>query len=109
MRGQTMETNISELKLKHIAKKYLSFFTSYSFLNFPSIKSYSLNFNLNFLSHVELAFQSLSSPLKLIINNDFFYQDYPGWWKKIYTWSEYQSLKRKAIKTFMENYYAINN
>lgn len=61
----------------------------------------------SFLSAVELAYSSLSAPLKRIINNDFFYQDYPGWWKLIYKKNNYQRLKAIAVNNFLEIFYEI--
>ena len=105
-----MEQTILELKIRHIAKKYLS----HNFYSYPSQKAQSHILRFDFIFHssfqrkVELAFNSLSSPLKIIINNEFFYQDYPGWWKKKYSKKKYQKLKRKACTLFLEVFYEVS-
>ncbi len=86
-----------EAKLKKIARIYLS---SQSH-NHP----YQIHKHAKNLKHkVERAYSLLAAPLKLIINNDFFYQDYPGWWMDIYPESTYQLLRKIAIYQFMEAY-----
>ena len=44
---------------------------------------------------------------KEFINNDFFYQDYPGWWKLTYKKSNYMKLRNDAINKFLEVFYEI--
>lgn len=97
-----MEKLINEQLLKKIANKYLSLVCLYPngiYLN------QSLNPTYQFYNKVELAYSLLPSPLKSIINNDFFYQDYPGWWKSLYRKRAYQKLKRKAVDLFLEAFY----
>ena len=54
---------------------------------------------------VEVAFMKLNEDEKLVINNDYFYNDYFGWWKYYYTERQYLQLKKKAEKNFLRNYY----
>ena len=104
-----METNVIEQKLKHIAYQYLRS-QNYLLSNPQPIKrNYSLIFKSYFVQKVETAYSSLSSSLQMIINNDFFYQDYPGWWKGKYTAKQYRRLKKKAMNQFMEAYYETIN
>lgn len=92
-----------EQKLQKIAKLYMVSIEhacrETSFLKNKRLSS--------FQSAVELAYASLSAPLQKIINNDFFYQDYPGWWKLIYKKNNYQRLKAIAINDFLEVFYEI--
>ena len=92
-----------EQKIHSIAKVYLSLFLERKFITHIS----SRNTFHSFQSSVEFAYESLSAPLKRIINNDFFYQDYPGWWKLLYKKTDYEKLKRQAINKFLEVFYAI--
>ena len=91
-------------KIKMIAKTYLTF--NSVLLHTPL--SHNPSKIQNFCFKVETAYLSLSAPLKRIINNDFFYQEYPGWWKLLYSKNKYLKLRDKAIKEFMEIYYEIN-
>lgn len=105
-----MENTLNELKLKHIANKYFNYHSIASNTPHAHITFLSNNvFGLSFCNRVELAYSSLTSPLKVLINNDFFYQAYPGWWKSIYTKRQYNRLKRKAVIRFMEAFYEICN
>lgn len=92
-----------EQKLASIAKIYL-----YSISNQYPYSSITKSQKIEmFKSSVELAYQSLDVPLKKIINNDFFYQEYPGWWKLLYSKSSYQKLRLLAINKFLEVFYEL--
>lgn len=101
-----METQNLTRKLRIIASTYLSIIHLKE--NSFSSSTHSLNSYSRFCVCVELAYMSLSAPLRRIINNDFFYQDYPGWWKLSYRKHQYLKLRELAIKKFMEAYYEIN-
>ena len=98
-----MNRKRNEQKLKNIAKVYLLCVSKDSYY-LPYIENKKI---ASFQSAVELAYCSLTAPLQKIINNDFFYQDYPGWWKSIYKKNNYQKLKNSAIKKFLEVFYEI--
>ena len=102
-----MDNLITEKKIKHIATKYLCIF--HNFYSNPTSNSLYSHFNITFLAKVEVAFSSLSSPLKLIINNDFFYQAYPGWWRNKYSKKKYKRLKTQAMNMFLEVFYENDN
>lgn len=95
-------------KLKVIAQTYLSLIRVIKNLGMLPSYTQSLNAYCGFCANVEIAFLSLPTPLKRIINNDFFYQDYPGWWKLSYSKHQYLKLREQAIRKFMEAYNEIN-
>ena len=98
-----MTSKRKEQQLKQIARLYLL-----SLSNQSQIKIHRITPNLiSFQNAVEVAYASLSAPLKLIINNDFFFQDYPGWWKPSYKRIHYRRLKNHAINDFLEAYHEI--
>lgn len=92
-----------ELKIQNIAKLYIHSITK------TKQRTFKRKYNeiSSFLSAVEIAYSSLSAPLQRIINNDFFYQDYPGWWKLTYKKNNYQKLKATAVSKFLELFYEI--
>ena len=98
-----MSSHKKELKIKKIARLYLASISKEN----RYLPTFQTNNACSFLSAVEIAYASLSAPLKEIINNDFFYQDYPGWWKCLYKRSSYLKLKNRAMKNFLEAFYAI--
>lgn len=100
-----MEMLVIELKLKHIAKQYLDVAKLQITRSGDYLSSYSIRLKLFFCERVETAYDSLPPSLKIIINNDFFYQDYPGWWKSSYSKKQYHKLKRKAVNLFLEVFY----
>ena len=55
-----------------------------------------------YIIRVENAFESLTDIEKEFINNDFFYQTYPNWWKKYYTRSKYYLIKKRSMQAFLE-------
>ena len=58
-----------------------------------------------FIHRVEDAYAKLDPLEQLIVNNDFFYEDYPGWWIDVFSKNSYLYLKRKAITHFLETFY----
>lgn len=95
--------NYQETKLKTIAKNYILSKTSRFSHSHPHPQ-----FFYNYISRVEKAYSFLADPLKVIINNDFFYQDYPWWWKSLYSEKTYLLLRQIAIYQFMEAYEELN-
>ncbi len=103
-----MERKKLEEKLISLSKNYLSI--QKAFLT-RTISNRYLDFSnpfIQFCFTVEQAFYSLSSPLQKIINNEFFYQAYKGWWKEIYSEKHFRKLRKLAIYKFMEAYYDKN-
>ena len=99
-----METKKLELKLRQISKNYLSI--QKAFLTHTISNNYINLSNpfFQFCVDVDNAFNSLTPPLRKIINNEFFYQDYPNWWKSIYSSRHFKVLRKLAIYKFMEAY-----
>lgn len=96
----------SEKKITLLSKQYLSIQKSFS-LNVISNKYLDFtNPFVQFCFDIEQIFYSLPTPLRTIINNEFFYQSYKGWWKKIYSHKHFKTLRKIAIYKFMEAYYA---
>ena len=62
-----------------------------------SIDDYKL-----YVVRVRRAFNRLASVEQKCINNDFFYQDYPNWWKKKYSRSSYYRLRKRSMINFKE-------
>ena len=60
----------------------------------------------SYIMRVKYAYNKLDLIDKRIINNDFFFQEYPGWWVDIYSKSTYYRLRSRSIKNFLE---AFNN
>ena len=99
-----METQNLTLKIQTIASTYLSLSRIMQKEQTSLFSTHPFNIYSQFCASVELAFLSLPAPLKRIINNDFFYQDYPGWWKLSYNKRKYLRLRELAIKKFLEAY-----
>ena len=55
-----------------------------------------------FINKVKNAYYQLDDLEKIFINNDFFYEEYPNWWKPIYSKSTYYRLKKRSMKRFKE-------
>ena len=55
-----------------------------------------------FVNRVRKAYYQLDDLEKVFINNDFFYEEYPNWWKSIYSKSTYYRLKKRSMKRFKE-------
>lgn len=56
------------------------------------------------LERIENSYQNLESFERMIINNDFFYNDYAGWWQNYCSRNEYIKRRRRAINQFLRNF-----
>ena len=63
------------------------------------------NLHDSFVNRVEGTYLKLDPLEQLVINNDFFYEDYPGWWEDIFSSKTYTYLRRKSIIHFLEVFY----
>ena len=63
---------------------------------------------VKYFSDVEEAFSKLTKEYQRIINNEYFYEAYRGWWTKLYKPSLFKRLKRDATKRFVEVFYEIH-
>ena len=59
----------------------------------------------HFVHRVEEAYSGLNPIEQLFINNDFFYEDYPDWWKELYSKSQYTRYMKRAIVHFLRLFY----
>lgn len=55
-----------------------------------------------YISKVKKAFQHLNEDEQSFINNEYFYEAPPYWWKKNYTLQTYNQIKQTAIEHFLE-------
>lgn len=89
-------------QIKEIAKQYFSY---KRILDDNSYQNDSeLEICTSYIKKVNDAYEKLDGLDKKIINNDFFYEDYPFWWRRIYTPSTYYRLKNRSMKKFIELY-----
>lgn len=57
------------------------------------------------IKKVESTYERLNPIEQLFINNDFFYEEYPMWWKDIYSKGHYLMIKKRAIIHFLRIFY----
>lgn len=60
-----------------------------------------------YLSKVLRAFETLSERERNLINNEFFFQSYQGWWKTVYTATSFYRYKKIAMLRFLEAFYHV--
>ena len=103
---QTMQLDFKSLtkKIETIAKE---FFASKSKINSKGgILDPSLidddDPSAKYIEKVNTSYRSLNEAEQTIINNDFFYQGYPMWWKYSYKRSTYYRHKNIAMAHFLE-------
>lgn len=60
-----------------------------------------------YLTKVISAFEALNERERKIINNEFFFQGYDGWWKSIYSTSSFYRYKKQAMLRFLEVFYRV--
>lgn len=58
-----------------------------------------------YVARVEESYKLLEDNYKLIINNDFFFQNsYPFWWEEYFAKSTYYRTKKAAMRKFLRNF-----
>ena len=57
---------------------------------------------ISYVAKVRYAFHSLSDIEQVFINNEFFYEAYPEWWKPVYTRSTFYRIRNKSMRHFKE-------
>ncbi len=55
-----------------------------------------------FIKRVKDAYSKLDMLEQNFINNEFFYQDYPDWWRKKYSKTTFYRIKKQSMKDFLE-------
>lgn len=55
-----------------------------------------------YIQIIESSYSHLSKLDQMIINNEFFYGDYPDWWRPYFTSPLFSKLKMEAMKKFVE-------
>ena len=58
-----------------------------------------------FIHRVEEAYNGLNPIEQLFINNDFFYEEYPDWWKELYSKTQYTRFMKRSIIHFLRLFY----
>ena len=59
----------------------------------------------SFINRVEEAYGNLNPIEQLFINNDFFYEEYPDWWKELYSKTQYTRYMKRSIIHFLRLFY----
>ena len=103
-----MKASKIELIIKEIASIY---FTALAQIRKEMISSGEEDYYSPFVKYyhdVEEAFSRLDKEKKTIVNNEYFYQSYNGWWINKYKPRVFNKLKKAAIKEFVEAFYEIH-
>ncbi len=96
-------TNLSE-EMCEIARNYFAaerMLRTHVF-GFSSGTNEEINAFKNYVKRVRDTYDSLEDIDKEIINNDFFFEDYPHWWEQRYSKSLYYRRKRMAMERFLK-------
>ena len=97
-----------EKNLVKLSRQYLSIQKAFLTNTVSSKYEDFSNPFVRFCYDIEQSFYALPAPLRAIINNEFFYQGYKGWWKQFYSHKHFEALRKIAIYKFLEAYYAHN-
>ena len=58
-----------------------------------------------YVARVEESLAALDENQRLILNNDFFFQnEYPFWWESYFAKSTYYRIKKVAMRNFLRNF-----
>lgn len=70
--------------------------------NLSEDKEGSISQYRSYIKRVENVFDKLDHVSKMIINKEFFYNDYRMWWVSVYSRSTFYRLRNRAILLFLE-------
>ena len=108
-RGQIMEygqkTDVASLHqaMQIIADNY--FFARNVLIKRIELSDDNFNVLICYIQRVRIAFDSLNLTEKNFLNNEYFYEAFPKWWKSKITYYRYIQLKAQSIKHFLEVFY----
>ena len=57
---------------------------------------------ISYVVRVRAAFHTLKHVEQIFINNEFFYEAYPDWWRDLYKESAYYRIRKNSMKHFKE-------
>ena len=84
-----------------------NFFKARSILsNYAMLTESNTKMFLAYIHAVERAFELLNDNEKKCLNNEYFFEGKPEWWKSSFSPSEFEELHINTIKHFMEGFYA---
>ena len=103
--SSTSEANLAALsqKMETIAKNY--FIARNLLIKRIELSDDNFLLMIVYIQRVRACYEKLDEKEKQFINNEFFYQNYPNWWKNKITPSTYMRLKAQSIKHFLEVFY----
>ena len=97
-----------DTQIREIAKFYFVALRNINYACFSNGEQDTYSPFYKYYLDVEQAFNKLNKEQKKIINNEYFYQAYSNWWQKEYKLNGFNKIKKRAIKEFLEAFYAIH-
>lgn len=97
-------------KIKNMEQELTKIANNY--LNFLKKKRNNIHFSNgeedlvydHFIKRINYAYEKLPLFRRKIINNDFFYNDYPFWWEKYCSKDFYLEERKLAIRQFLKEF-----
>ena len=72
----------------------------------PTLTESNTRMFINYIQAVQKAYERLDEKEKKCLNNEYFYDDKPEWWKKDINEKEFEQLLNRTVIHFMEGFYA---
>ena len=94
-----------DTQIKQIAIRYMAALKKEDESYLSSGEKDELNLYQLYLLRIERAFSKLNELEKLVINNEYFFNDYYGWWEEIFTKKFFLKYKNKVAKKFARYVY----
>ena len=94
-----------DTQIKQIANRYMTALRKDDESYLSSGKEDDLNLYRLYLLRIQRAFSKLNELEKLVINNEYFFNDYYGWWEEIFTKKFFFKYKNKVAKKFVRYVY----
>lgn len=72
----------------------------------PTLTESNTRMFINYIKAVQQAYEKLSEKEKRCLNNEYFFDDKPEWWKPYINENEFEQLHNQTVIHFMEGFYA---
>lgn len=88
-------------KIEEIATNYFLCLSKLKHFHHKLAENVSLEYEKQYVEKVNTAYIKLNERNRKIINNEFFFENYPYWWESKYSSSYFSRIKKEAMRQFL--------
>lgn len=89
-------------KIEEIASTYFLCLAKLKHAHHTLAEETSYAYEKQYIERVNNAYLKLNERNRKIINNEFFFENYPYWWESQYSSSYFSRIKKEAMQQFLQ-------